>query len=262
MSKCVFASACVLAGALFSSAATAEISGVAGTLDGNYGNVAGVPTWSVNGAADVPLGWEGLSIEGDLGQVGSGKPGIYGHLSNGGGNLVWSDPSGQFRIAGSYNYNQFKVEGLTLDEQQYGGGGQWFFNQWLTVSADGGGVAGKVSGSYVDGDVKGYWIPDLAFDGFVHYLNGSITGASGHITDLGVHVEWLPEEEVPLSFGARYDHLEASGTINGFGSASGNTDAWFVTLKFYVNDSPASSLEDRQRTGVLDDIKPSLLFLP
>jgi len=262
MRKYLLASASIVSCALFASSALAEVSGVAGTLDGNYGNVAGVPTWSVNGAANVPVGWEGLSIEGDLGQLGAGKPGFYGHLSNGGGNIVWSDPSTQFRIAGSVNYNQFKAEGGTLDEWQFGGGGQWFFNPWLTFSADGGGVGGKVSGGYGDGDIKGYWFPDLAFDGFVHYLSGGISGASGHITDLGVHVEWLPEEEVPLSFGARYDHLEASVGANGFGSVSGNTDAWFVTLKFYVNDSPASSLVDRQRTGTLDDIKPSLLFVP
>lgn len=262
MRKYLLASATMVAAALYASSALGEVPGVAGTIDGNWGNVAGVPVWSTSDAVNVPLGWNGLSIEGNDGEVGAGKPGVYGHLFNGGGSLVWSDPSSQVRIAGSVNYNQFKAEGFTLDETQYGAGAEWFVNPWLSLSVDGGGVAGKVSGGYVGGDLKGYWIPDLAFDGFANYLSGAISGASGHITDLGVHAEWLPSEEVPLSFGARYDHFEASGSVSGFGSASGSTDAWFVTLKVYLNDSPAASLEDRQRTGTLDTIRPSLLFVP
>lgn len=261
MRKQLLTSVLIVVGTLSASSAVAEVPGVAATIDGSWGNVAGVPVWTTSGAVNVPLDWNGLSIEGNLGSAGAGKPGIYAHLFNGGGSIVWS-PSSPFRIAASVNYNQFKAEGLTLDETQYGAGGEWFATPWLTLSVGGGGVGGKVNGGYVGGDIKGYWTPDLAFDGFVNYLSGSISSASGHVTDFGVHAEWLPSEEVPLSFGARYDHFEGSAGVTGFGSASGSTDAFFVTLKFYLNDSPATTLEDRQRTGTLDTIRPSILFVP
>jgi hypothetical protein len=122
----------------------------------------------------------------------------------------------------------------------------------LTLGLDGGGIGGTLSGGYVAGTVKYYFMPDLALDGFIHYN----TFSSAKFTDYGAHVEWMPFDTMPVSVGAKYDHLQVSGSIGSF-----NTDTWMATVKLYLNDSPATTLEDRQRTGALDTIQPYLSFV-
>jgi hypothetical protein len=242
MKKLLLASACALACA--GTPALAE--GVAATAQGTFGNVAGFPTWSADGAVSVPLGWDDLSVEGDL-----GDRGVDGaHIFDGGGSLVWSQP--EFRVAGSVLYNRLTGFGGGVDETQYGAGGQWFFGEAFTASVLGGGISGSASGGYVGGNLKWYFDPDIALDGFVNYT--SLSGA--HETDFGAHAEWLPMEDIPISVMANYTHTNLSG----FGF-SGNTDIWWAGLKLYLNDSPATTMEDRQRTGTLDTIAPGLHFV-
>jgi hypothetical protein len=241
MKRYLLASACALACSAVATPSFAD--GIAGTADGTFGNVLGHPSWSATGVLNVPLNWSDLSVEGAIGDSGVS---IF-HVFNGGGSLVWSQPD--FRLAGSVVYNRVSIGGGSFDETQYGGGAEWFANPWLSLSALGGGITGSSSGSYVGGDVKGYVMPNLAFDGFVNYLSL----ASTNETDYGVHGEWLFCDDFPVSVGGTYDHIDFGG--------GGNTDTWLLQVKFYFNDSPASTLVDRQRTGTLDTIRPSFKFL-
>jgi hypothetical protein len=246
MKNLLLASTCALACAVIAPPAFAE--GIAFTGQGSFGNIAGFPTWSGEGSLNVPLDWySGLSVEGNLGDRGFDSE----HTFDGGGSVIWTDPD--FRLAGSVLYNRLSAGGSSIDETQYGGGAEWFFSPWLTASAQGGGISGQFSGGYVGGHLKGYIMPDMAVDGFVNYT--SLSGV--HETDYGAHAEWLPMEDLPVSVGATYDHINISGS--GFGS--GNTDAWFATVKLYLNDSPATTLVDRQRTGTLDTISPAFNFI-
>ena len=241
MKNLLLASVCALACA---TVAPAFADGIAATGEGTYGNLAGHTTWSADGSLYVPLDWmNGLGVQGDLGDRGVGPV----HVFDGGGSLIWTDP--QFRLAGSVIYNRLSLFGGTIDETQYGGGGEFYFSPWLTASAQGGGITGTASGGYVGGHLKGYVMPDFAVDGFVNYT--SLSG--GHITDYGAHAEWLPMEDLPVSIGGTFDHFDVSG--------GGSADTWMINLKLYLNDSPATTLVDRQRTGTLDTITPRFNFL-
>jgi hypothetical protein len=243
MKKFLLASVCALACA---AGTPALAQGVAFTADGSFGNVLGFPSWSFDGALSVPLDWNGLSVEGDIGD--RGFDGV--HVFDAGGSLVWSGMD--VRLAASVLYNRLTAFGGSGDETQFGAGGEWFIDPSWTASVMGGGMTGSSSGGYVGGTLKWYFFPDAALDGFVHYT--SLSGA--HETDFGAHAEWLPDEELPVSVGANYTHVNLSG----FGGG-GNTDTWLVALKLYLNDSPATTLVDRQRTGTLDTIQPGFHFI-
>lgn len=242
MRKYVLASACALA---LASPAFAQ-TGISFDALGTYGNIAGFPSWSAGGEVNVPLDLDGLSVDGTVGDTGVGPL----HIFNGGGSLMWSD--GDFRLAGAVDYNRISKT-KAINESQIGAAGQWFATPWLTATVGGGGIVGdNGGGGYVSGNLKGYVCPDVALDGFASYENIS----DARLTDFGVHAEYLPFEQVPVSIGATYDHIYGSGDHR----RSEGTDSWWVGLKLYLNDSPASSLEDRQRTGTLDTMQPSLHF--
>jgi hypothetical protein len=230
MKKYLLASACLVMVGAMSSPSFAD--GVAFTADGNFGNVAGTPTWNAGAGIDIPLnfGWNGLSIDGGIDDAGFGPV----HVFDGGGSLVWR--GGDWLLAGTVYYNQLTEFG-SFNATSYGGGGEWYATPWLTAAVDGGGISGSgSSGGYVGGGLKGYICPDAALDGRIDYLSIS----SEHVTNYGLHAEWLPMESLPVSLNATYGHISTS---------FGDTDMWMVGLKLYLNDSPATSLEDRQRTG-------------
>jgi hypothetical protein len=245
MKRYLLASACALA---LASPAYAQ-NGISFDTLGTFGNVIGFPSWSLGAEVNVPLGADGFSIDASGGATGISNA----HTYNVGGSLMWSGED--FRLAGSVNYNDLTGAKQSFSETQIGGAGQWFANRWLTATLGGGAFAGASSGGYVNGDLKGYVCPDAALDGFVDYQ--SFTGG-GHLTDYGLHAEYLPFEHMPISIGATYDHIEA-GTAKG---KSGGTDTWWIGLKLYLNDNDASTLEDRQRTGTLDTMQPALHFTP
>src|SRR5215472_1301765 len=132
MRKYLLASACVLACGFSAPALAQGPTGVAFTGEGTFGNIAGFPSWSVDGALNVPLDWEGLSAEADAGERGADSL----HLFNGAGSLVWSDP--QFRLAGLANYTRASSHGLSVDTTQLGAGGEWYFTDQITAAINGG----------------------------------------------------------------------------------------------------------------------------
>ena len=198
MKKLLLASACALACAAVSAPARAD--GLAGTAQGTFGNIAGAASWSVDGAVSVPLDWNGLSVEGNLGDRGAS----FLHVFDGGGSVVWSGMD--VRLAASVLYNRLSGFGGSADETQFGGGGEWYVLPPPTATASW--VAASVAGK--------------AADMWVALSNGTLTRisrwrtvydtsiSSANETDFGAHAEWLPMEDLPISVGATYTHINLS----------------------------------------------------
>src|ERR1700722_238527 len=98
MKKYLLASGCLVVTGVMASPSFAD--GVAFTADGSFGNIAGTPLWSAGAGADIPLGWNGLSVDGGIADTGIGDL----HVFDGGGSLVWR--GGDFLLAGTVYYNQ------------------------------------------------------------------------------------------------------------------------------------------------------------
>jgi hypothetical protein len=248
MKKLLLASSCALALGAMSTSAYAQ--GWAASADGGYANASccggSLDGFTINGAMMFPLSWSSLGVELNGGDHGLGPF----HDFDAGGSLIWSGPD--FRLAGTAVYNRFGTHGADVSETQLGGGLEWYFNPWLTGSAQGGGIVGDNSGGYVGGTLKGYLMPDLSLSGNILYT--SIAG--GHETDYGVKAEWLVlPTTLPLSVYGGYTRADLSG--------GPNFDVFTVGLKLYLDGMGPAPLVERNRTGTLDTIgvvHPAITF--
>jgi hypothetical protein len=237
MKRFLLASACLLALTATTPALASAI-----TIDGSFvhldGSGASVDGYDFNGAVNLPFHWSQFSVEGNVGYEGI----AFGHVLDVGGSLVWTEP--EWRLAASGIFNQAAGG---LNESTYGVGGEWYPLDWLTVSAQGGGITGDISGSYVGGTIKGYVMPDLSAQGFITYTSLSLI----HETDYGAKGEWLPWEDCPLAVHAEYERSE----ISGFGSVGFNLFMVGLTLHLDSGSAPLT-LVQHDRTGTLDTIGP------
>lgn len=217
--------------------------GWAGSVNGEFGNIAGAPYWNFDGAVQIPLDWNDLTVQVNGGAAGASVL----HAYDGGGSLIWNAPD--FRLAGTVIYNQINVAGLSLSETQLGVGGEWYPMPWLTLSAQGGGILGKADGGYVGGTAKGYIFPDLSVAGFVNYASLSKFGINFTETDFGAKAEWLPWESIPVGVTGDYTRVRLAA-----GGGSFSTDLWTVGLKLHLNEAGEIPLVQHDRTGTLDTI--------
>jgi len=242
MKKVLLASACV-----FSLGATSAIAAPASppwaiTIMADYSHVdvSGLSAdgWHVGGSAEIPLNWSNVSVQADLGDSGL----AFAHNLNVGGSLIWNDSN--FRLAGTVQYNHITF-GAPFDqnETQYGVGGEWYVNPWLTASLQGGGVSGGFDAGYVGGGLKGYVCPNFSVGGTINYLG--VNG--GHELDYGVRAEWQFSDTFPLAVNGSYTRAEISGGGPGF-------NIWGVGLTLHLNGGAPTSLLDTNRTGTLDMI--------
>ena len=239
MKFALLTSACALVLAA-ASPASAEVPW-SGTLSGDFGNFSGFPTWDVNGTVQIPLDFMDLSLQPTGGIEGIGPV----HHYDGGGDLVWNGDQ-QFRLAFTAIYNEFNFEGVSFSETQVGGGGEWYALPWLTLSAQGGALAGNSSGGYVGGTVKGYIFPDLSVAGTIDYASLH----NENVTAYGAHAEWVPTEEFPVGITGTYSHV----VFSGMGLGGSDTDLWLVGLKLHLNEAGEIPLVQHDRTGTLDTI--------
>ncbi len=199
--------------------------------------------YDINGAADIPFSWSPIGVELLLGYHSLDGA----HDFNGGGNFIWNGMN--LRLAATVTETDVHIGGTGISEWELGGGADWYANSWLTLSGQGGGIAGKLSGGYVGGTAKGYVMPDLSLAGFVNYTGVSLFGANLNETDFGVKGEWMISDTFPLSINGGYFHsnIDTPGP-------SVDVDTFFVGAKFYLNGGGAMPLVERNRTGTLDTI--------
>lgn len=243
--KRVLLAACAMAmGAV--SPASAQLWGA--TADGDYFNLAGTPGFDVNLAVNVPLNWDQISLQLNVGDHAAGPDHDFGT----GANIIWNDPDNQFRFAVSGIYNHDVLGPLRLNETQAGVGGEWYPTDWLTLGARGGGILGQANGGYAGGALKVYAFDDFTLAGTIDYTGVSYHSIDIHETDYGVTGEWLISETFPLAVTTSFvrSHFDAGGFF------AGSTNTVSVGFKFYVNEFGAGPLAQRDRTGTLDTIGP------
>jgi len=238
--------ACALAVSAVAQPASAQLWGA--TVDGDYFNLAGTPGYDANAAVNIPLNWDQVSVEVNVGYHAFGSA----HDHDFGGAAVWNDPDGQFRVAAVGTYNHDVLGPLRLNETPLGVGAEWYPTDWLTLGARGGGVLGAFSGGYAGGALKVYPLEDLSLGGTIDYLAVTDHGVAVNETDYGANAEFLVSETFPLAITSSYRRAHFSGS----GAIFGTVDVWSVGLKFYVNEFGAGPLAPRDRTGTLDTIGP------
>jgi hypothetical protein len=222
---------------------------VSGTLGGSYASDTddnGGDLWNANGSLT------GMFTE----NVGGEVTGGYHNLSDGvgdnldiwnvGGSLFWAAAQG--RIAATVNYYSASIAGFDGNITTYGAGGEWYAGPNFTVAVKGGGdtVGGDLfvsdSGGYAGGMLQWYAIPNLSLSGSVDYAEQF----GGHVTSETAKVEWMFSNSMPISIYGGYEHADT-----GAGGFSTGGNAFFVGLKFYMNDPSNGTLVDRQRGGSL-----------
>ncbi len=231
---------------------TPALADFAGTLQGNYSNIdisgggGNVNDWSVAGSGAFGLGMSGLKVEVDGGYNNASENG-GGSLTdwNIDGALIWQCAQGRIGASVGYNDIQFEHSG-SGNATNYGGFGEWFASPMFTVGVKGGGISDNDhsggSADYFGGEVVLYAMPDLAFNGTIDYFSLGGGGSSDNITNYGITAEWLVSETTPISVYGGYTYTDISH--------GGSANTWLVGVKVYTNSNGASTLVDRQRSGV------------
>jgi hypothetical protein len=232
-----------------------SVDGLRGSITGDYSNthVKGLPnadTWGVGGSGVVSLGAPNIDAELDGSYHRLSDSGADANIWNIGGSAFWAPGPGRLGATVTYTSLDFSGSGSGLNAHAttYGGFGEYYIGDMLTLGAKGGGLDGTVglpgfgsgsaSGSYVGGEVIGYLMPDLALSGDVDYT--SIQG--GHLTSFTASGEYLISESMPISIFGGYTNTQISG-------GGGHSDTWFAGLRFYLDGNP--TLIAHQRNGTL-----------
>lgn len=236
-------SAVAMAAASLGVAQADDFSGFHGTLSGDYANIdvnhgGSADDYGVSGAGTIPLNIYGASAEGDLGYHHLSGNGADADAYNIGGSLFWTPGAG--RLGATINYHDLEAGG-SVNVTNYGGFAQYYANDFVTVSAKGGGFSGDADGYYIGGQATGYATRDIALNAGIDYAH---INRFTDETDYALSAEWLVSEETPISVYGGYTYSDLSDT-----SLHANT--WMVGLRIYTDGNGAATLVDRQRSGTL-----------
>ena len=246
MSLLLASGALVLAALPLAGANAAAPMGFAGTVSGEYGHLdadgATGDSWGINGegafglspnvGAQINGGYHNLSDESD----------VDADIFDIGGSLFWATQ--MFRAGGTVAYKSIDLgDGFDLNATAYGAFGEFYFSDFFTVAAHGGGWSGEflgfdADGYYVGGRATGYIMPNLALSGTVDFF-----GDEGDATTWGIDAEWLFSETMPLSIYGGYRNTSADG-------GGGDIDAFFIGVRFYAGGAPMP-LVGHHRNGTL-----------
>jgi hypothetical protein len=229
--------------------------GFAGSLSGDYlkpscSGCGGIDAWGISGSGAYGLGMNDLAVQGDAGYHRVSGSGVNVDLWNVGGSAFWAGFMG--RLGANLSYASLDTSGANGHVTGYGGFGEYYPTQAITVGLNAGGFSagGSISGlgsasstgSYVGGGATGYLVPDFAASGLINYI--SISGV--HFTTYGGGLEYLFSESLPISIYGGYSTTEVSG-------GGGHINQWSVGFKFYTNGNGVT-LVDRHRNGTLGPV--------
>jgi hypothetical protein len=165
-----------------------------------------------------------------------------------GASLVWQVD--KFRLGPSFGFQSNSVNTFTMNTYNYGGFVDYFATPHLTLSAKTGGFSSDPGGNgyYIGGQIKGYLTPNLALSGAIDHTHFNAFQGSDE-NDYGLDAEYLfwDDEDCwwpPTSFYVSYDHTT-------FSPGSFDIDTVGFGIKLYTDGNGATTLRDRQRTGVL-----------
>jgi hypothetical protein len=205
--------------------------------------------WTIGGGAVLPLG-SNWAVQGNVGYSNLSGSGVSEDNTYGIVSAFYA--SGMGRIGASGGYTQLSASHITGDVTSYGGFGDWYAGNAVTLSARGGGISGTGHGGggsasfngayYLGGQVVGYVTPDFALNGTVDYVKIPVSGVSIQDTAYRVGGEYMFSHSMPLAVSASYSY--SSANVLGF---TANANTFSVGLKYYFGGS--GSLEDHQRSG-------------
>jgi hypothetical protein len=188
-----------------------------------------------------------LAVEVDGGYHNVSGTGASVDVWNVAGSAYWAGFMG--RLGATLSYNSVDTSGVNGHVTGYGAFGEYYATQAITLGLNGGGFSvngsvsglgsGGTSGSYIGGGATGYLIPDFAINGAINYI--SFSGV--HLTTYGAGLEYLFNENVPISIYGGYSTTQFSG-------GGGHINQWLIGFKFYTNGNGVT-LVDRQRNGTL-----------
>ncbi len=230
----------------YTSAMAAPPMGFAGTFSGEYSNLScngcsNANVWGGNAAGAFGFGGAPVGAEVAGGYHNLSGSGTSADIWNIGGSVFWAPDFG--RVGGTVNYSSLSESGLDLSLTNYGGFGEFFAGNFLTLGVKGGGVSagGDASGTgyYVGGAVTGYVLPNLALMGNIDYLHDD---SGAHITTYGVTAEFQVSVQVPISIYGGYANNQISGLPH--------IDQWTIGVRFYLSPNPMTLVE-HHRSGTL-----------
>ena len=231
----------------FTSAMAAAPMPFAGTFSGDYSNLScsgcsNANVWGLNGAGAFGFGSAPVGAEVTAGYHNLSGGGTSGDMWNIGGSVYWAPAFG--RVGGTVNYNSLTSSGFNPTFTTYGGFGEFFAGNVITVGVKAGGLSGggdaSGTGAYVGGALTGYVIPNLAVMGNIDYMEDN---SGFHITNYGINAEFQVSEMVPLAIYGGYTNTHFSG-----GGPSVNQ--WTIGVRFYLSPTPMTLVE-HHRNGTL-----------
>jgi hypothetical protein len=237
---------------LMSTAASAELR-LRGSIDADYNNMNGDndvdgDLWNVNGNLlfnvtpqfNIQIGGGYHSLDGDL---------IGGDAWDVRGAAFWRAERGALGIA--VQHGNIDPDGATtdFDVTAYGAFGEWYASERFTLAAHGGWLDGDLSldGHYYGGSARFYILPTLSLTGSagrVHFDD------LGHVTDLGVMVEWQVMADKPFTVYGGYTNSDFSGS-------DFNIDTFTIGLRWRFGEDGPMSLVDGDRTNVVRSTGPN-----
>jgi hypothetical protein len=208
--------------------------------DGNLWNVNGNLLFNVSPHFNIQVGGGYHSLDGDV---------IGGDAWDLRGALFWRGMGGAAGVA--IQHGNIDPDGATtdFDVTAYGVFGEWYAADRFTLAANGGWLDGDLSldGHYYGGSAKFYIMPTLSLTGSagrVHFDD------LGHVTDLGVMVEWQVMADKPFTVYGGYTNSDFSGT-------DFNIDTFTIGLRWRFGDD-GLSLVDGDRSNVVRTTGPNL----
>jgi hypothetical protein len=226
--------------------------GFAGTFGGEYAHASASGgggdenAWSANGSGAFGFGANDLAAEIDGGYHNITGGGANEDIWNVAGHLFWAPAMG--RVGASVGYVSLDTSGINAHVTTYGGFGEYYASDAITLGIRGGGLSasasfsglsGSETGSYIGGGLTGYLVPDLALTGVINYD----TISSLHFTTYGGTAEYMFSDMMPLAIYGGYARVDIS-------SGGGHVDQWLIGVKFYTNGN-GTTLVERQRNGAL-----------
>ncbi|HEY4115968.1 MAG TPA: hypothetical protein VGM17_18065 [Rhizomicrobium sp.] len=218
-----------------------QLSGLVGGGFANLKTPGGDTTdWNGRASANLMITDPGFNVQANIQDERLNYPKSAGgdSLLSYGGDVYWRDYAGVF--GANVSTVQFPHAGST--EVTFGGFGEGYVMQSLTLRMKGGLVRGHTDAYYADAGFVAYPFKSIALSADVNYAkihNGGPTLRDGKFM-----AEFLPVSDIPVSLTLGYDYEKVS-------QISDHIDILSVGLKIYFGGAGRDgSLRSRQRNGI------------
>jgi hypothetical protein len=258
--KLLLATTALIASVPFAPVMAAAPMGFVGTVGASYGQSDcdgcgdSVDDWGIDGSGAFGFG-PAFGGQLDVGYRSIEDTDLFGV----GGSLFWAPGWGRAGVSLSWETTDQELFGVDVDVDglTYGVFGEYYFGNYFTVGAKGGGAnvnfdAGggddDQSGFYVGGVLTGYVMPNLAIQGDVLFTEADDFLGSDESLDTTIFTigaEYLVSEMIPISVYGAYSFGNTE-----FAGGDLDSDKWMIGARFYFG-AAGPTLVDKHRNGTL-----------